>query len=444
MIRSQRTKLILLSTISLSAALPALAALPPATQPDVSSEIQSLRNRVTQLEARQQQQPASATTQPAAPAAATGTSFTAGYQPGLGFFIRSTDDRFLFQPWIQLQLRNDTNWRRGAKANSADDTQNGFEVRNAKIGFDGHLFTPDLTYRVNLAVNRKNGNAVLEEAWTRYHFSSLPLALRIGQIKDPVDHEQLVGSGNQLAVDRSLTADFFLKGSDYIQAATIAYDAGPKSPLRAEAGITDGIGSNNTNFEDFPTPGIPADFGAAGRLEFKAFGTWKDYAHFSSYGNTANLLVFGLGSDLTEAGHSNALIYVADAQWNIGPFGLYGAYLGRAIDHNTAVVGLTGAGPSTTDQTLRGQISYLFAPKWEVYGRYEFVHFDSKEFKPGTQNDINIITAGINWYVHGDNLKLTVDAMYLPQGSPVDDDGSGILSNNRPEIVGRVQVQLLI
>jgi hypothetical protein len=429
-------------------ALPALAAQPAATQPDVSTEIQSLRTRLDQLEARQQ--PAAttqsiATTQPAAAAPVPAASpVTAGYQPGQGFFIKSADDRFLLQPWIQLQLRNDTNWRQHAKANGANDTQNGFEVRNAKIGFDGHLFTPDLTYRVDLAANRKTGDPALEEAWARYHLSSLPIALRIGQIKDPVDHEQLVGSGSQLAVDRSLVADFFVKGSDYIQAATIAYDAGPQSPLRAEGGITDGMGSNNTNFQDFPASGIPADFGFAGRVEYKAFGNWKDYSHFSSQGNKADLLVFGLGADLTEAGHSNALTYVADAQWNVGPFGLYGAYLGRAIDHNTAAVGFTGAGPSTTDQTLRGQVSYLFAPKWEAYGRYEFIHFDGKEFNPAAKNDISIITAGVNWYIHGDNLKLTVDAMYLPNGSPVADDGSGILSNGRAEVVGRVQVQLLL
>ena len=81
-----------------------------------------------------------------------------------------------------------------ARAGKAEDkdTQNGFELRRMKIGLDGNAFGQDLTYRFIASFDRHNGNEVLEDAWARYHIPQhVALCAKAGQIRDPLDHEQL-------------------------------------------------------------------------------------------------------------------------------------------------------------------------------------------------------------------------------------------------------------
>ncbi len=51
----------------------------------------------------------------------------------------------------------------------------------------------------------------------------------------------------------------------------------------------------------------------------------------------------------------------------------------------------------------------------------------------------------MNYYLYGQRAKLTVDASYLPDASPVSDDSSGVLAAPRGnEIVVRAQFQLIL
>lgn len=429
----------------------------PTTQQDVSSEIQALKARIEQLETKQKAQAAEsqAIKQRDEQAAFDrvlsdadrhgrlfdAEPFMAGYDPSKGFVLRSEDGNYLLHPWFQLQFRDVTNERDGAKSGNRDDMQNGFELRRMKFGFDGHAFTPDFTYLFNWATDRKSGAPILEEGWGRYKLPGLPLAVKGGQIKDPLDHEQIMSSKYQMAIERTLVDDVFAKGDAFVQGVSAIYDAGADSPVRAEVAFTDGLGSNNTNFQDFPTSGIPADWGAAGRVEYKVFGNWKEYDHFSSLGDKENLLVLGAGADYTEAGHTRQLTFVGDAQANFGPLSLYGAFLGRYIAHNAGA-----SNANTFDPTARIQAAYLVTPTIEPYLRYEYIHFDGPEFASTIKHNVHELTAGLNWYVHGKAAKFTFDVVYLPNGTPVADDGSGVLtqSNGRNEWIGRAQFQLLL
>lgn len=50
----------------------------------------------------------------------------------------------------------------------------------------------------------------------------------------------------------------------------------------------------------------------------------------------------------------------------------------------------------------------------------------------------------MNYYLYGQH-RLTLDASYLPEGSPVTDDGSGVLPETRGnELVVRAQFQLIL
>ena len=72
--------------------------------------------------------------------------------------------------------------------------------------------------------------------------------------------------------------------------------------------------------------------------------------------------------------------------------------------------------------------------------RYEYLQFDRNEV-PATSSHsfINQISAGLNYYVIGERVRFTGEVSYLPNGSPVADDASGVLISNSSEWILRVQ-----
>jgi hypothetical protein len=362
---------------------------------------------------------------------------SAGWSIDRGFFLQSDDGNFRLSPFVLFQVRNATSWRDDAKAGGGSDTENGFEIRRLQLGVDGHALTPDLTYRIFWQSSEiTTGNLSLLMAWVQYRFPGTPWIAGGGQFKDPLDHEQLISDAKQLASDRTFVDDTLAGGEAFSRGVTLRYDQG--GPLRAEGAITSGFNVPNLNFQPFPTN--PANYGVAARGEYKVLGDWKSYEQFTSQGGSGNLLVFGAGADLTEAGHTDALRHVIDAQCNLGPLGLYASYLGRYTRGNTA-----GRRGDTYDPSARVQISYLFSPNIEAFGRYDYVHLDGREFTAGTASTVHEITAGANYYFHGQAAKATVDLSYLPNGTPLADPGNDILQSiGHRELILRAQLQLML
>ena len=424
-----------------------IGAAEPVTTQSLEKKIDVLEDEVRQLKAqqgalRQQQQVELENAASNADAHADlldVQGLTAGYSDGR-FLLRSEDGNFLLHPWLQFQFRNTTSYRENGKAGGKqDDTQTGFEVRRLKFGLDGNLFSPDLTYLFQFAVDRKSGNVQLEQAWAKYHLHDSPFAIRAGQFKDPLDHEQLAASRYFPALERTFIDDVFANAEGFVKGVSAIYD--PGNIVRAEAAFTGGLRNFNTNFQQFPTMGIPTNWGAAGRVDYKAFGGWRDYDQITAYGIRRDTLVFGAGADYTETGHSDALVHVGDVQYQTkSGWSLYGAYLGRYTARNTAA-----KGADTYDPTARFQVAWAVDSHWEPYARYEYVHFDRREFAAHTQTNVQVIAAGVNYYLYGTSAKVSVDVSYLPSGSPVNDDGSGtLLDNGHGEIVGRVQLQIVL
>ena len=358
---------------------------------------------------------------------------TAGYDNG--FFIASEDRSFFFHPGLQFQPRFITTWRDGAKDSGNDDTQSGFEVRRIKLGFDGNIFSKDLTYNFLWATGRADGLLKLEEAWAKYNISD-QLGVRVGQFKDPVAHEGLVSSKKLLAVERSYLQDVIGLGDNFVQGVTAILNE--QGPVRAEVGFTDGMKSANTNFQDPPTNA--ADFGVAGRVEWAAMGDFKPYGDMTAMGTKQDMLVLGAGGDWTQSGDIDIILHTVDVQYeNAAGLGLYAAFLGRS-SQNAAF-----DGGDLYDWGFLVQGSYMFDQNWEAFARYDFTDFDKDALASDSENEVHEITIGVNYYFHGHNAKFTVDVGWLPNGAVISDDGSGILANDgRDEVLVRTQLQLLI
>jgi len=449
----------------------------------VAKELSALRSRIDQLEHQQkeQQQKADAEKQAVTTESVLkdanrqsqffdSTGVTAGYKDHR-FFIGSDDGNFVLRPWIHIQVRDGTAWRQDAKPGNSDDTQNGFEIRRARLGFDGNMFSPDFSYFINWATYRGNSNTnvvnssgakigtasalngglpVLEEAWVRYRLPGTPFYLKAGQLHDPLDHENIVGSKYRQP-EASLQGDIFGNTDTFTQGATFIYD--PKGAVRFEGGVTDGIRAANTNFQDYPNNGIAYDWGVAGRVEYKAFGNWRDYDQLTAYGDKEDLLVFGMGADDSESGHSNSLSHVADVQYATrSGLCFYGAYFGRYTTHNRGIplgaptstsFGTPGTpGQDTYECSVDAQVGYLIG-KIEPYVRYEYLHLAGTP--AGSNNNVNAFELGANYYFAGHNAKFTGQAVYLPRGIPIGDDSQDVLaSNNHEEFVFMAQFQLLL
>ncbi len=277
----------------------------PATQPSAVSQqalldkVNTLQQEVTELKAQQKQnqEDVSAAIQHVLTESdqhsqmldGSSGGFMSGFS-GNRFVIQSDDGNFVLRPWIHIQVRQTTSYRRDELGKGQDDVENGFELRRARLGFDGNLFTPDFTYFINWATFRENGTLttknsagqtvgtspspvgglpVLEEAWVKNHFANTPYYIKFGQLHDPLDHEAIIGSKYR-APEASLTGDIFANTDTFTQGATFIYD--PKETFRFEGGFTDGIRSANTNFEDAPNNGIEYRWGRSRPRRIEADG----------------------------------------------------------------------------------------------------------------------------------------------------------------------------
>ncbi|CAN5639961.1 hypothetical protein BH09PLA1_BH09PLA1_08930 [soil metagenome] len=353
--------------------------------------------------------------------------------------FQSDDGNFVLHPSFQFQFRSVT----AARYTSSDyNVEDGFELRRMKLGVDGNVFSPKTTFNFLWATNRKDGSVQLEEAWVRQALTA-EWSILGGQFKTPFAHESIVSSKRVLAAERTLGTVFFTGGDNFVQGVSGIYS---RDTWRAQAAFHDGARNNfNQGFRDFPTNN--ADWGAGGRVEFKIAGDWKAYDDFSALSAKKELLVIGGGVDYTEAGNTAFLLETIDAQYkNPNGLAVYGAFIGR-FTRNGPVSPATPTAPENDlfDWSLVVQGSYLLKNNWEPFLRYDLLRFDEDGLATGSENIVHTITVGANYYFHGHDSKLTFDLLYLPNGSPIAEDGAGILvSDGDAEIIFRAQYQLLL
>jgi hypothetical protein len=361
-----------------------------------------------------------------------------------GFYIRGNN--WEVKPGAHFQFRGVADFREDDDDDDlvddiSDDTESGFEIRRMKFSLEGYAVTKNLTYSFVWATHREGGGVTLEDAVVKYMFADL-WALRAGQYKDPVNHEELVSSKKQLAADRSLLNELLGGGIlDRTQGVSLVYgDYDANTPIYAELMLHDGLNQDNTDFTDHTF-----EWGVSGRAEFKASGDWKNYSDFSAMKTKDNLLVFGGGFDWSDAEDGDVVTGALDVQFETGQLGLFGALIVRNIDEE-----LLGTDDDMTDWGALVQAGWLFNPSWELFGRYDVTIFDEDVIND--EDTFHEFTVGLNYFL-GDNgsaghrAKITVDLTWLPNSAPSSETGLGILgsgSDDDSEFVLRGQFQLVI
>lgn len=432
----------------------------------------------------------------------------AGYESGSGFFLKSADDSFSLHINGQIQFRwvlnhngsgqdydyaeyvsdvfNGTSTRVGPK------TAWGGSVRRAKVRFQGNVFDPTWTYRINGSFSSSSGEFNFEEVDITKDLGN-GMHLTLGQMKTPFLREELVGSAHQLAVDRSLVNEFFNQNRG------VGIEFGYKTDdLRAHAYYGNGSRTaidqtaRGSNWADNPTR-----WAFAGRLEYKIAGEWDDFNSFTSepghetavmvgvaamgqaYNGAAGFgTVFGipgLGSLLSlEANLDGSTVYgvTADVSAKFGSVSLYAAFVWQHYEikgtgelFGTPIGSYSVPGTNPWGFVLQG--GYSLNEKIELFGRYSFINADLGNFElsanglppplppaigpipiPLGESSTSVITIGANYFI-SENVKATVDwginleSTLIGLGeSSLGGLGWGV-TNSGHEWVLRAQLQLL-
>lgn len=344
------------------------------------------------------------------------TGATAGYDKG--FFLGSADGNFRLNVSGQIQFRYVIDYRNNAPAGT-DDFIPGFQTRRTKLIFEGHVFDPNLFYKVQGDFSRAGGgfgggNFGLQDAYVGYKWDN-GFSAQWGQFKMPFLREELVSSLYQLAVDRSFVNEVF--NQDYSQGIQAQWEA---EYLRVQGAFSDGIGSRNTDLG-----ANPADWALTGRLEWLWSGQWKQFKDFTSQRGSEFAGLFGAAvhyqgnPDVTggaAAGfpRNKNLLYTADLSIEGDGWNLYGAFIGANSDND-------GVGAPNFDDfgwVLQGGV-YL-TDEIEFFARYDGILPDSSRESGAAgvvgdrsgNNYASFVTVGANWYVHGHGAKFTIDTIY--------------------------------
>jgi hypothetical protein len=238
---------------------------------------------------------------------------------------------------------------------------------------------------------------------------------------------------------------------------------------RASGGVNDGARSGEISGQPTPTGGAggnynflagagpggnsfagdTTNYALTGRVDYKVFGDWKSWEDFSSWSGEEKSLFVGAGVNFQDArinqnagvltnaagvpGRSNdSLMWTGDIGYKANGFNIFASIYGHHGLSGGSPLGGTGAqgnpGAQYSDYGFMTQAGYFIVPDvLEPFIRYEYITFDrSRNEDPGaatfgntgagagvnTAHDVNIITAGYNWYFKKHDAKFTLDVVW--------------------------------
>ena len=368
-----------------------------------------------------------------------GSGMQAGYNNG--FVISSNDGQWMLRinglmqnRWVMTHTPERVNPVPPGTA-QGQTSHHGFETTRAALNFSG---TVAKDYHFNMRLNyspyaqgNTPGPSELEWAYATVDLSD-EFSLSLGKQKFGVMREYMVDAGHQQAIERSLSSYYWATSSitnglklnyanDSIR-ANVMYSNG--------TAVTQWNGGNNINgtFLD-----DTADWMLSGRIGYKASGTWEQFDDMTSAQGSEAGMLFGFGWAVWEyndkigpalpAGTDvpTQWLLTLDASMDFGGWNLFGSF--TYGDDEANALGNTQAA-NTMDGHQWGwlvQGGYYFTENFEMYGRFEWLD-------PKTTNgndNIEILTIGANWYLAGQNAKLSIDWGYSFDGIATANVGGG-------------------
>lgn len=326
-----------------------------------------------------------------------------------------------------------------------------FRLRRARINLTGE-FAEQFDFKIEGEFENSDGISSNRTAFSGtdifVNWHQFPEAqIKIGQWKAPFGLEQLTPDPSLIIIERSLptgaiTPERQIGVQLWGKPFTNVWPE-QKDLLTYYAGIFNGNGRNTTINDNNA-------FMYVGRLEVMPF-KGKIFGQNSSLkigadvlnsrddagtniSQSLNLLVNADGSlsPFVLSTPAERTAWSVDAWFNLGPFDLIGEYLQEKVN------GLTFNGePGIPDFTTNGYYitaAYFLIPKkLQLATRWEYLN-------PGQRgNDgIRSITGGLNYYIHGDDLKVMVN--YIHTWSDFREANPEFGKDQFDEVIARIQL----
>jgi len=285
---------------------------------------------------------------------------------------------------------------------------------------DGGLTVRDASGRT-LASNTNRVGFAATDLFINWH--ALPEAnIKLGQFKAPFGLEQLTSDTKSLTIERSqVTEALTLERQIGIQIwgkplTNIWPDE--KDLLTYSAGVFNGSGRNTTTndnneymyaarVESQLYTGKLAGLDASLKIAGNYFTSRDDKG--LNISQSGNLLVGTDGSlsafVLPSADQREG--YGMDASLHLGPFDLIGEYLDERVRTRT----VAGVGPAFSGFNAHGYYVtggyFLIPKKLQLVTKWE--SFDPAQL---VDDNLHSITGGVNYYIHGDDLKVMADYIH--------------------------------
>ena len=342
------------------------------------------------------------------------TSLLAGPSQLGTFSLTSADGASSLNVGGLLQMRYVANFRDEDAAGVGDnqDFTHGYELTRTRLDLYGNLYSPQITFRFSFEAGDfadGGGNAGdMNATWVygQYDFGGSwdGTFVRFGTFKLPLYGEELVEPEFGLAIERSVTNEFF--NQDYSTGFMFGYE---QDAFAVYAAVSDGIGTRGTSFN-----GNEADVAITARGEYKVMGDWDQFDDLSSWQGSEQALRLGAaihyellgetGGPVAAAGDGYRLDYTFDAQWEGNGFSLFGAFYGSTREFNDN---------DRTDVGFLVQGGYFITEQWELFGRYDVVVADDELGASGDDN-YNFLTFGANYYFVPEShaAKASVDVVF--------------------------------
>ena len=309
-----------------------------------------------------------------------------------GFFIGSDDGNFRLNVGGQMQARYMINFQDDDDSSAIDSTRGGFENTRTKLILSGNVLNPNWTYRVESNFGQ-GGVDTLEDAWINYDFDN-GFSFTVGQFKLPGLREEMVWSGYQQAVERSLINSAFTL--DRSQGIMLTYEG---EWFRGSAAFSDGARGLNSASLAYDT-----EYAFSLRGEILFAGTWDQFNDFASWkGEDFGFLLGGAfhfqdGEYGTPALETQIIGLTLDASVEFGGANLFGALVWNDVDND--------AGVDANPWGFVVQGGFFLTEDWELFGRFEYGDADDIF---GDSDDLMALTLGVTKYWDRHNLKWTTD-----------------------------------
>ncbi len=343
-----------------------------------------------------------------------GSGATSGYDKG--FFIASQDGNFKLTMNMNMQFRflwdHRDNPPAASPSNPGMPASNptatdvfGFTNQRTALIFKGHVFDPSLTYFAQFMWGANYASTLLD-AWIGKTLDG-GWSVKAGKFRTPFSRDMLVGYTHQLAVDRPLMGYYFCIGRS--QGLQAKYQG-------------DNCRFTAATFEAFePIGGLPAlgqwnstydSIAFAARCDWLVSGSWSDVQSYTAFSPSETAVLLGGAVAYATANQSlygtsgpqqHDFRSTADATINFDGGSLAASVVMAHLSENPR------NRPRERDTVwgLNVQGAIFLSDDVQAYSRYQWA---DSQFSG--DDDLSIVQLGINYYIHGQNVKWTTDVGY--------------------------------